>query len=76
MLECENIKLFSFNNDFGTISDLNNYKDTIHHGDWINSKILQDMRNEKFLLTKDNYKNYLEELADYMDLFDYNALFL
>ena len=76
LLECDNIMLFSFNNDFETISDLNNYKDTIHHGDWINSKILQNMRNEKFLLTEDNYIDYLEELTDYMDSFDYNSLFL
>jgi len=75
LLECDNIMLFSFNNDFETISNLNNYKDTIHHGDWINSKILQDMRDEKFLLTQDNYMNYLEELTEYMDSFDYRGLF-
>lgn len=61
LLEHPNIHLYSFNNRIDIISDLNNYKDTLHYGQWINSVILKWIYNGEGLLTKDNYKDYLEE---------------
>lgn len=61
ILECPNIKLFSFNLMTDIVTDLNNYKDTTHYGEWINSDILRYMKNDIGLLTKDNYKDYLEK---------------
>ena len=55
ILEHENIKLFSFNNCTDITTDLNNYKDLAHYGDWINSFILRKMHAGEYLLTKNNY---------------------
>jgi len=74
ILECSNIKLYSFNNQLDITADLNNYKDDIHYGEWINSLILCWMHDEKCRLTKENYEDYLhEELSNYTD-FDYESL--
>lgn len=59
ILECPNIKLFSFNLMTDITTNLNNYKDATHYGEWINSNIFRYMKEEKGLLTKENYQDYL-----------------
>lgn len=74
ILECDNIKLFSFNNKLELTCNLDNYRDEAHYGEWINSEILQWMHDGDGLITKDNYKEYLEEeLNNYLTL-DYDSL--
>lgn len=74
MLECDNIKLFSFNGRTDITFDLNNYKDIRHYAQWINSLILKWIHNGDYQLTKDNYRSYLEkELNDYLN-FDYMSI--
>ncbi len=74
ILEHENIKLFSFNNRTDITTDLNNYKDDTHYGEWINSFMLQKMHDEEYLLTKENYRQYIAEEIDFYTTFDYNSL--
>lgn len=75
ILEHKNIYLFSFNNRADIITDLNNYRDSIHYGQWINSLILYWMKDGKYLLTNENYQEYLnQELKIYLD-YDYNNLY-
>lgn len=75
ILECPNIKLFSFNTMADITMDLNNYKDTLHYGEWINSKMLEFMKNDVGLLTKENYKKYIEEEKSLYLNYPYNDLF-
>ncbi|MCR5416322.1 MAG: hypothetical protein K6E79_05975 [Pseudobutyrivibrio sp.] len=75
MLECDNIHLYSFNTEFDLTTDLNNYSDECHHGDWINSQILGWLYSGNYLLTKDNYMEYINEETQYYESFDYNSLF-
>ena len=57
----ENIKLFSFELEDDIIYNLDNYKDVAHYSDKINSRILQYMSKDKYLLTADNYKEILKK---------------
>ncbi|MCR5196844.1 MAG: hypothetical protein K6D38_11015 [Pseudobutyrivibrio sp.] len=75
MLECDNIHLYSFNNEFDLTADLENYSDECHHGDWVNSQILGWLYSGTDLLTKENYKNYLNIEAEFYRNYDYNSLF-
>ena len=75
LLKVKNIKLFSFNDRFDMTTDLNNYKDEYHYGDWINSEILWYMKNNKGLLTEGNYEAYLKNIYDFYRNYDYNSLF-
>ena len=72
LLECPNVKLYSFTNDFDLTCNLDNYKDRAHYGEWVNSDILIRMKNDEYLLTKDNYEEYLEEIYDFYSNYDYS----
>ena len=73
LLECPNVKLYSFTNDFDLTCDLDNYKDTAHYGEWVNSNILVRMKNDENLLTKDNYEEYLDEIYNFYSNYDYSV---
>ena len=74
LLKYDNIKLYSFNNLTDITTDLNNYKDTTHYGDWINSLMLRYMYDGKCLLTAENYEAYLEEERQFWSTFDYTLM--
>lgn len=68
-----NIHLFGWE-CFELISDLNNYSDTMHYGEWINSWMLKQMSMDTGRLTKDNYRDYVSTIYNYLESFDYNTL--
>lgn len=74
LLEHDNIRLYSFNNRTDITTDLNNYKDKIHYASWINSLMLRWMHDGEYLLTKDNYMDYLEKERAFYTGFDYESL--
>lgn len=74
ILEHDNIKLYSFNNRTDITTDLNNYKDTFHYGRWVNSIMLKWMYEGEYLLTKDNYMDYISEERSFYSNFDYSTL--
>lgn len=75
ILECSNIRLFSFNTMTDITMNLNNYKDSLHYGEWINSKMLKLMKDDIGLLTKENYKKYIEDEKKIYLNYQYNDLF-
>lgn len=74
VLRCENIKLFSLNCRFDITTDLNNYKDRLHYGEWVNSLLLRCMHDGENQLTADNYEQYLQEEYSFYSGFDYSTL--
>lgn len=75
MLPYENVHLFSFFDEFDMVCNLDNYKDTIHYGEHINSQILQWMRDGEHQLTMENYEQYLLEIEEFYTQYPYEALF-
>ena len=74
ILEHPNIRLFSFDNRTDIITNLNHYKDAPHYGEWVNSFILRAMRDDKYRLTKKNYREYLAQKEKFLTTFDYASL--
>lgn len=74
LIKYDNIKLFSFNNLTEITTDINNYKDKLHYGEWVNSLMLKYMHEGKGQLTKDNYESYLNKELDFYLSFDYSTL--
>lgn len=74
ILECDNIHLYSFNTQYQLVSDLNNYSDECHYGDWVNTQILTWMNEGTGLLTKDNYEAYIAEETEFYQSFNYDSL--
>lgn len=71
ILKCDNIKLYSFNNRTDITTDLNNYKDAVHYGEWVNRLILKWMHDGNYQLTKENYEEYLAEELTFYTSYDY-----
>lgn len=74
ILDCENIRLYSFNNLTEITTDLNNYKDNAHYGEWINSLILRCMKEDQCRLTPENYRDYLDDELSFYTSYDYSQL--
>ena len=74
ILQHPNIRLYSFNDLFDLTMDLNNYKDYIHYGEWVNSMILRCMKEDKCRLTPENYEAYIEEELRFYTEYDYAQL--
>lgn len=75
LLEIENIKLFSFSNNFELTTNLDNYKDIAHYSEDINSIILNDIYSNNYRLTKTNYNKYLKDIESFYTFYDYNRIF-
>ena len=74
MVQCPNIKLYSFCNNFELICNLDNYKDQAHYGEWVNSRMLEWMYEGEYLLTEENYKEYLDEIREFYHSYPYDSL--
>lgn len=75
ILKYENVRLFSFFDNFEMITDLDNYKDVTHYHEDINSEILRWMYEGEYELTKDNYLEYCARVRDFYLTYDYDAMF-
>lgn len=75
LLTCPNVIVLSYNTNPSVIENLDNYRDTMHYGDWINMQILADLaKGTDFIITRDNLEQYLQEERDYLTQFDYESL--
>lgn len=74
ILKHPNIRLYSFSNNFALICNLDNYKDQAHYREWINSWMLKWMHEGRYLLTKDNYMEYIESVSEFFQNYDYDSL--
>lgn len=75
LLGCNNIKLFSFYNNYDMICNADNYKDTVHYSEDINSKMLNWMHDLEYQLTLENYRDYCNYIYEFYTTFNYDSLF-
>ncbi len=74
LLECDNIRLFSFLDDFELAQDYTRYKDYIHYDAGVNSWMLECMADNTHRLTADNYMQYLARCREFYLNYDYESL--
>ena len=74
MLQCPNIRVFDFTGRTDIISDVNQYRDLMHYGEWINSLMLKWMHDDEYRLTEENVADFFAERLKYYLAADYNAL--
>ena len=74
ILEHDNIHFYSFNTCTDITTNLDNYYEMKHYGPKINSYILQSIRDNNHLLTKDNYGEYIDEELEFYLNYDYSSL--
>ncbi|MFK4784363.1 hypothetical protein [Fusobacterium sp. MFO224] len=65
LLEYKNVELYDFQVASEITHNLDNYKDYSHYSPKINSLMLEYMfKDKKYLVTKENYKKYIEDLKE------------
>jgi len=74
MLQADNVHIFGFADWIDVISDLDNYMDTIHYSEKINSKILEAIAQGEGELTEENYEMYFEKLKRLYSNYDYDSV--
>lgn len=74
LLQCPNIKLYSFCTNYELVCNLDNYMDQAHFGEWVNSRILNWMYADEYLLTTENYEEYINSIREFYNSYDYASL--
>ena len=61
----------------GIVSDLENYKDAYHYGAHINKEILERIKSNEGLLSKDEeiWQAELEKYFSFLESYDYSVIF-
>ena len=57
------------------ICNLDNYKDIMHYSEDINSHILEWIKDDEYLLTKENAGEYLKNEKEFYMNYNYESIF-
>lgn len=76
LLDCPNVRLYNFNEQYDIITNLDNYRDKEHYGSWVNTMILEWMASGEGLVTKENYMQRYEKEQQYYSSYDYEGIFM
>lgn len=75
LLECDNIKLYSFFDRTDLICNLDYYRDALHYVNDINYAILSWITNDEGRVTKENYQDLIQMERDFYMNYDYDSLY-
>lgn len=71
----DNVNVYFYQGDEEIMTNLDNYKDYSHYGNWINDKITLYISEGKNRVTEDNYEQYVNELSDFVHSYDFESIF-
>lgn len=74
LLTQENVYLYSFQDDFELVCDLDNYRDTIHFTTEVSDYMLEQVAFGNRRITADNYEEYFETIREFYYEYDYTLL--
>lgn len=75
LLKVKNIHLYAFLDCYDITTNLDNYTDSMHYSEDINSYILESMSNNSHLLTISNYQDYCKETCNFYSNYNYDDLY-
>lgn len=75
LLQYDNVHFFSFYDDFETVVNLGNYRDSIHYNQAVTNHIIDCMATGEHQLTKDNKDAYFTLIRTYYNGLNYDELF-
>lgn len=68
-----NVKVYDFHHAFEITNNLDNYKDYTHYSQEINNWMIDQMKHENYLVTKENIDQHLKSLRKQIKAYDLNA---
>ncbi len=76
LLQCPNVKLYNFFDQYDVICNTDYYNDTAHYSAEVNSFILEWIAEDEGLLTEENYLQRLAEERNFYTNYDYDNIYL
>jgi len=74
LLEQENVKLYSLQDDFELVCNLDNYRDTLHYTSEIGEYMIDLVANNQKRLTRANYRDYYDKITKFYTEYNYQSL--
>ena len=75
LLQCDNVRLFYFQDDTDVITDLSHYRDYSHYDEGINHYMYEAMRDGTHEIHADTYFDVLLDMYDFVTAYDYEQCF-
>ena len=75
LLPYENVRLYTFADQYETITDLDQYMDIFHYGSAVSDRIIDWIHEGTGLLTADNYKDKIDSVKEYYMNYNYDKVF-
>lgn len=75
ILQCPNIRLYNFYENYELVCNLDNYRDKEHYSAEVNSLLLTLLQEDTYLVTKDNYMEKLAKEKEFYMNYDYDSIF-
>jgi len=75
LLECPNVKLYNFFDQYDIICNPDYYCDECHYNAEVNSMILNWIAEGTGLVTKENYQDKLEKEKEFYTNYDYDSIY-
>ena len=76
LVEHENVTVYYYQGEQEIISDLDHYKDYSHYGNWINDLLTQYIAEGRNQVTNENFREYIQEMKEYIYSIDFDAIFV
>lgn len=75
LLECGNIRLFAFDDQFDITCNLDHYMDVIHYSEDVGDQLLTWMAEGQHMLTKDNVDDYFSRITEFYEGYEYDCIY-
>lgn len=76
LLPYENVKIYAFCAWEDVVTDLSNYRESMHFSEDVNLRMVEAMGRDECRITKKNYREYIQELYAFVAEYDYDAIYL
>jgi hypothetical protein len=74
LLTYKNVKIYFYQCEEDIITDLDNYKDFTHYGNWINDKITEYIAQDKNRVDVGNYQTVVQDMKEYIHAYDFETI--
>lgn len=71
LTDLENVQVYDFSDRTDITGNLDNYTDTLHYGEWINSEILRMIAGGEGRVTEENVEAYYDAIRKIYEEYDY-----
>lgn len=74
LIEHDNVRFYCYLQEEEIITNMDNYIEVTHYGNWINDKVTEFIAEDRKRMTKENYQETIQGMKDFVYGFDYETI--